>query len=546
VIELIQLHLLSLGLTTSAMALNKESNVGLSCSILPLQQLAHTGAWGEVLTSLDRLDVAKRAALPPDLILDVQEMTVLELIESGDLQMAKLAIRALDGGDNIFIEERKQRIDTAFVSLKEIQDSQQSATFYGTITNPSYTKQLRRDAIGQDLASHVPVAPTDRLVTLLTQSIKWQKHTGTLPTLRPVDSDDPAAKTPQYDLVNGNPPESATETKGGNKGGTNKSAPQALDRAPSQQYGVIKFSKKTHAESATFLPDGAGLVTGSTDGFVEVYDHTTCKLNMDFAYQANEEIMLHDTNVLSITYSADGEMIATGDSKGCVKVWGVQQGKCVREFPQAHNQGVLCLKFGKDGSKLITGAQDGLLREFGLRSSKLLQEFRGHGSYVNCVDLVSDDQFILSGSSDGTVRVWHHASGECLKTLTLPVEVGSSSNNASIQSIIPIDNGANFIVVPRGNMAYVMSRDTGAVLREFKSDRGGDFVCATVSPRGRFLYAVTDDHVLQSYDIATGAIERTIEVAESEVLGIAAHPFKNIVGTWSNEGNRGKLKLWIP
>lgn len=36
--------------------------------------------------------------------------------------------------------------------------------------------------------------------------------------------------------------------------------------------------------------------------------------------QANEEFMMHDIAVMAMTFSRDGEMLATGDTDGVVKV----------------------------------------------------------------------------------------------------------------------------------------------------------------------------------------------------------------------------------
>jgi hypothetical protein len=90
-----------------------------------------------------------------------------------------------------------------------------------------------------------------------------------------------------------------------------------------------------------------------------------------------------------------------------------------------------------------------------------------------------------------------------------------------------------------------MSRENGETLRTFTNSKC-EFVCSCLSPRQKFLYAVDSEHQLICYDVATGAVERTFGVAESPVTGIVSHPFKNLVGTYANEGSRGKLKLWIP
>jgi hypothetical protein len=79
-------------------------------------------------------------AIPQDLLLDVKEMTILELCEV-DQKMAMLAFRALDNGENIFSGEAKVRVDRALMSA--------SSVSYGS--KSGVTKQGRRDAIGKKL-----------------------------------------------------------------------------------------------------------------------------------------------------------------------------------------------------------------------------------------------------------------------------------------------------------------------------------------------------------------------------------------------------------
>jgi len=57
---------------------------------------------------------------------------------------------------------------------------------------------------------------------------------------------------------------------------------------------------------------------------------------------------------------------------------------------------------------------------FGLQSGKKLREFSGHSRYVNDMFILEADTFIVTGASDGLVKVWDFKSRESLVTIKPP------------------------------------------------------------------------------------------------------------------------------
>jgi len=103
-------------------------------------------------------------------------------------------------------------------------------------------------------------------------------------------------------------------------------------------------------------------------------------------------------------------------------------------------------------------------------------------------------------------------------------------------------NSDQLLVCCRSPSLYITNMQ-GQIVKSFSSGKkeGGDFVCATASSHGQFLYAISEDSTLYCFNIANGNLEHSMKVHDKEPLGIIQHPHRNLTATFSDEGS---LKLW--
>jgi len=148
--------------------------------------------------------------------------------------------------------------------------------------------------------------------------------------------------------------------------------------------------------SVSFSPDGQILASGSWDDTIKLWRVSDGSLI--------GTLEGHTLGVNSVSFSPDGQILASGSWDKTIKLWRVSDGSLIRTLT-GHTDYVRSVSFSPDGQILASGSW-GEIKLWRVSDGSLIRTLTGHKSYVFSVSFSPDGQILASGSWDDTIRLW--------------------------------------------------------------------------------------------------------------------------------------------
>ncbi|MBN3947736.1 MAG: protein kinase [Nostoc sp. NMS7] len=197
----------------------------------------------------------------------------------------------------------------------------------------------------------------------------------------------------------------------------------------------------SHAvKSVAFSPDGQILASGSWDKTIKLWDVNSGKQICS--------ITGHQLQVNAVAFSPQGQLLASASYDRTIRLWQISALEDFqREFQNrpcysllgtlsGHAWAVLTVAFSPDGQILATGSDDNTIKLWEVNTGQLICTLVGHSWSVVAVAFTADGETLLSASCDKTVKLWRVSTAEEIVTLSGHVDSVSAVAVSKVRQLI--------------------------------------------------------------------------------------------------------------
>ncbi len=156
--------------------------------------------------------------------------------------------------------------------------------------------------------------------------------------------------------------------------------------------------------AVTFSPDGQTIATASWDSTIKLWTPKGQEL---------KTLKGHSGELWNVVFSPDGKTLASASSDQTVKLWNIDGTEL--HTLTGHTGAVIEVMFSPDGQRLASSGIDGLIKIWDMNGQEL-QSFKAHQGWVWGLRFSPDGQTIASGGGDKLIKLWN-LNGQELKTI---------------------------------------------------------------------------------------------------------------------------------
>jgi WD40 repeat protein len=202
-----------------------------------------------------------------------------------------------------------------------------------------------------------------------------------------------------------------------------------------------------------------------------------------------------------------------------------------------HTSIVISVAVTPDGTKIVSGSWDGTIRVWDVVTGELLGEpLSWDSGEVTSLAVTPDGTKIVSGGSDKTIRVWDLATGA-------PVGEPLAGHTSWVTSVAVTPDGTRIVSGSHDNTVRVWDLVTGAPVGQPLTGHTSSMNSVTVTPDGTKIVSGSSDTTIRVWDLATGApVGEPLTGHSGWVMSLAVTPDGTKIV--SGGGSDGTIRVW--
>ncbi|NEO97636.1 MAG: TIR domain-containing protein [Symploca sp. SIO2E9] len=279
-------------------------------------------------------------------------------------------------------------------------------------------------------------------------------------------------------------------------------------------------------ESVSFSPDGQTIATASLDHTVKLWNRHGHLIRT---------LEGHQDAVMVVAFSPDSQIVATGSLDKTVKLWNLE-GKLLKTL-KGHTDGVVSISFNplnkasqQGFSQVIaTAGYDRTVRVWTL-DGKLQQTLSEHTGIVRVVRFSPDGQTIASAGSDGIVRFWNRQ-GQVSATL--------ERQDDEIRDISFSSDGQTLATVSLDQNVKLWNWPEGVLIKTIPTYSYG-ILSLSFSPNGQTIATAGKDNTVILWNLE-GMQTAILKGHQGRVNSISFNPDGKLLASASNDNT---VKIW--